>query len=65
MSQNKERAEIEEARKRREEETAEFANQRVIRERDRGLDLERTRLNNLQELKVLNSAETRSSRKFT
>ena len=48
-----ERAEIEEARKRREEETAEFANQRVIRERERGLDLERTRLNNLQELKVL------------
>jgi RNA polymerase subunit RPABC4/transcription elongation factor Spt4 len=50
---DQERAEIEEARKRREEETAEFAHQRVIRERERGLDLERTRLNNLQELKVL------------
>ena len=48
-----ERAEIEEARKRREEEAAEFAHQRVIRDRERGLDLERTRLNNLQELKVL------------
>ena len=48
-----ERAEIEEARKRREEETAEFAHQRVFRERERGLELERTRLNNLQELKVL------------
>ena len=50
---DQERAEIEEARKRWEEETAEFAHQRVIRERERGLDLERTRLNNLQELKVL------------
>ena len=48
-----ERAEIEEARKRREEETAEFAHQRVFRERERSLELERTRLNNLQELKVL------------
>ena len=50
---DQERAEIEEARKRREEEAAEFAHQRVIRERERDLDLERTRLNNLQELKVL------------
>ena len=45
--------EIREARARREEEATEFAHQRAVKDMERGVDIDRTRLGNLQELKVL------------
>ena len=48
-----ERVEIDSARKRREAESVEFAHQRLIREKERSLELERSRLTNLQELRAL------------
>ena len=48
-----ERVEIDSARKRRGAESVEFAHQRLIREKERSLELERSRLTNLQELRAL------------
>ena len=48
-----EQAEIEQARARREEQAINFVHQLEVREMERGLELERTRLANLQEIKVL------------
>ncbi len=46
-----ERADIEQTRGRREEEARDFAHQRYLREQDRKLEIDRTRLGNLHELK--------------